>query len=83
MKKYLVDVYLPAINKHYDVYLPANKPIGEATTLLVKLAESLSDGKFKGTSDAVLLNSNDGKIINRDLNVFDAGIRNASMLILV
>ena len=83
MKKYLVDIFLPAINKHYDAYLPANKSVGEVTTLLVKLAESLSDGKFKGTSETVLLSANNGKILNRDLNVFDAGIRNATMLILV
>ncbi len=83
MKKYLVDVYLPSIGEHYDVYLPANKPIGEVTSLLVKIAESLSNGNFKGTSDTVLLSAVDGEIFNRDLNVFDTGIRNSSKLILI
>ena len=40
MRKFLVDVYLPALGKHYDVYLPAGKKIGEATQLIVKIAKN-------------------------------------------
>lgn len=83
MKKYLVDVYLPASGKHYDVYLPAGKQIGEATQLLIRLAESLSSGSFKGTADTVLVNADNGQPFNRSHTVYDAGIRNASRLILV
>lgn len=83
MKKYLVDVYLPASGKHYDVYLPAGKQIGEATQLLISIAESLSAGSFKGTPDTVLLNAGDGQPFNRTDTVYDAGIRNSTQLILV
>jgi len=48
MKKYLVDVYIPAIGKHYDTFLPANKKINEVTYLLAGIAESLSRGSYKG-----------------------------------
>lgn len=83
MKKYLVDVYLPAVSKHYDVYLPSEKQIGEATKLLVGLLESLSNGSYKGTADAVLLNAETGLPLNRNGTALDAGIRNGSKLILV
>ena len=83
MKKYLVDVYLPATGKHYDVYLPTGKQIGEATQLLVSIAESLSGGSYKGTADSLLLNANSGEPLNRDFTVYDAGIRNSSKLILI
>jgi hypothetical protein len=83
MKKYLVDLYLPATNKHYDVYLPTGKQIHEATQLLVTIAESLSGGGYKGTEDSLLLNADNGELINRDATVYDAGIRNASRLILI
>lgn len=83
MNKYLVDVYLPALGEHYDVYLPVNKSVGEATSLLVRIVESLSNGNFKGTSETVLLSAVDGEIFNRNLNVYDAGIRNSSKLILI
>jgi hypothetical protein len=83
MKKYLVDVFLPAINRHYDVYLPTGKQVNEATQLLVRIAESLSGGSYKGTEDSLLLNANSGELISRDVSVYDAGIRNSSRLILI
>ena len=82
MKKYLVDVYLPAAGRHYDVYLPAGKKIGEATRLLVDIAESLAGGSYKGTAESVLLRAESGEPINRGDTVYDAGIRNSSKLIL-
>ena len=83
MKKYLVDIYLPASGRHYDAYLPTGKQIGEATQLLVSIAESLSGGSYKGTPDAVLLDANNGEPFNRSDTVYDAGIRNSSRLILI
>ena len=83
MKKYLVDVYLPAVGKHYDVYLPTGKQISEATQLLVNIAESLSGGSYKGTADAVLIDAVNGEPLNRSETVYDAGIRNSSKLILI
>lgn len=83
MRKYLVDVYLPAANRHYDVYLPVGKKIGEATLLLITIAESISNGSYKGTKDSVLLNSADGEIYDKNMTVYDAGIHNSSKLILI
>lgn len=83
MRKYLVDLYLPAAGIHYDAYLPAGKTIGEASALLVKLVESLSDGSYKGTADSVLLNAENGEVYDRSATVYDAGIRNSSRLILI
>lgn len=83
MKKYLVDVYLPAIGKHYDVNLPAGKRISEATQLLIKLAESLSGGSFIGSRDSMLVYAINGEPLNENSTVYDAGIRNATKLILI
>lgn len=83
MKKYLVDVYLPAIGKHYDVYLPTGKRIGEATWLLANIAESLSGGSYKSTENTVLINALTGEPFNRSDTVSDTGIRNSSKLILI
>lgn len=83
MTKYLVDIYLPACGEHYDVYLPAGKLIGEATSLLVNIVSSLSDGNYTGTSDTVLINAKNGEVLDRNITVYDAGIRNSSKLILI
>lgn len=83
MEKYLVDVYLPASGEHYDAYLPAGKQIGETIQLLSGMLESLSGGSYKGTMDTVLLNANSGEPLKKNDTVYDAGIRNASKLILI
>ena len=83
MKKYLVDVYLPAAGKHLDVFLPSTKQIGEVIQLLVALTEPLSEGSYKGTSDTMLLNAITGEPYSLTDTVEKAGIRNASHLILI
>ena len=83
MKKYLVDVYLPAIGQHYDAYLPAERRVHEVTQLLVEIAEKLSDGAFAGTADTMLLDAFSGEILRSGATIYEAGIRNASHLILI
>jgi len=83
MKKYLIDLYLPSVGKHYDVYLPAGKKIGEATELLISIAESLSRGGYRGNENSVLINAKNSEPLDRNFTVHDAGIRNSEMLILI
>jgi len=83
MKKYLVDLYVPAAGQHYDVYLPAGKRIWEVIQLLAGMTAALSGGSFQGTKDSMLLNADNGHPFERNITVFDAGIRSASKLILI
>lgn len=83
MNKYLVDVYLPASGKHCDVFLPANKPIGEVISLLADTVVPLSGNSFEKTTDTVLINAANGEVYNFNITVFDAGIRNSTKLILI
>ena len=83
MEKYLVDIYLPACGKHYDAFLPMEKRIYEVTQLLVGMAGPLSGGSYKGTKDAMLLDAESGEPLLPNETVYDAGIRNASRLILI
>ena len=83
MKKYLVDIYLPAARKHLNVFLPNSKEIGEVIQLLIRVSEPLSGGSYKGSTDTMLLNATTGNPYDLNLTVEDAGIRNASQLILI
>ena len=83
MKKYLVSVYLPAAGRHLDVFLPSGKRIAEVIHLLVKVAESLTGGSYKGTQDAMLLNAESGVPYPLTHTVEEVGIRNATALILI
>lgn len=83
MKKYLVDVYLPAAAKHMDVFLPAGKLVAEVTQMLVTAAESLYGESYRATADAMLLWADSGLPCMRSATVEEAGIRSASRLILI
>ncbi|MCL1878772.1 MAG: EsaB/YukD family protein [Defluviitaleaceae bacterium] len=83
MKKYLVDVYVPSVSKHYDVLLPAEKKIGEATMLLVEIVESLSNKSYKGSQGSMLLRADNGVPLDKGATVFESKIRNATRLILI
>ena len=83
LQKYLVDVFLPAAGRHYDAFLPSNKPIREVTGLLVSIMNSLAGGSYRGTGDALLLDAETGERFDPDQTVEEAGIRNASRLILI
>lgn len=83
MKKYLVDVYLPTAGKHLNVFLPSTKEIGETIGLLVRVAEPLSSGSYKGSANTMLLDAVSGEPFDRSLTVEESGIRNASRLILI
>lgn len=83
MKKYLVDVFLPASGEHFDAFLPANKLIGEVISLLAETVVPLSGNSYKRTSDTVLINAANGEVYDFNTTVLDSGIRNAAKLILV
>ena len=82
MTKYIVDVFVPGIGTHYDVWLPAGKTIAEITDLLKNLVSSLSHGDYQGTMDSVLINADNGELFSQKLTVYDSGIKNSSSLIL-
>lgn len=83
MIKYLVDIHIPAAGRHLDAFLPANKQIGEVIVLLKEASEPLVGGSYRGTADAMLLNADTGLPYGQTLTVEEAGIRNASRLILI
>ncbi len=83
MKKYLVDVFLPTLGQHYDAYLPANKTVYETIALLSQIAESLSEGSFKGSNNTMLLDADSGEPYLMTDTIYKAGIRGASRLILI
>ncbi len=83
MKKYLVDVFVPSIENHYNAYLPSTRKVREVTQLLVKLAGSLTDGGYQATEKTMLLWADSGSRLDPELTVEEAGIRNSSHLILV
>ena len=56
--KILVTLVVPMIEKKYEVFLPANKKIGEIITLLSKGLTDVSNGYYIITNKEKLYNNN-------------------------
>ncbi|SDM84889.1 hypothetical protein SAMN05443253_10641 [Bacillus sp. OK048] len=83
MNKVLVEIFLPAANRSFDVYLPLESQMSEVLQLVSALLSDLSDGKYKATKSAVLCDATSGIIYNINMAVAELGIQNGSKLMLI
>ena len=81
--KVLIKLYIPEIDKVFDVFLPINKKIGNVIDLLDKAVLELSNGAFKGDFHTELINAYTGKTYEPDSLLKDTDIRNNTKLILL
>lgn len=76
MNKVLVEIFLPAADQSYDVYIPLESQMSEVLTLVSMLVTDLSDGKFKAMGSEVLCDAETGIIFNINMPVAELGIKN-------
>ena len=81
--KVLVEVYVPELDVKYNIFIPANKKIGNIILNLIKAANSLSQGAYPISENHALMNSDTCMIYNMDLNLKEAEILNGTKLILL
>ena len=82
MNKILVTLYVPMIDKEYDVFIPANEYIWRINKLLVKALSDLSDGTLPMDKNYVIANIDTGKIYEKNSIVINTDIRNSTKLVL-
>lgn len=82
MDKVLVDLYVPALNEHYDVYLPLSRKIYEVEELLSHMIQELSYERYNNP-DNVLCYYDTGKIINGNLRIIECDISIGTRLMLL
>ncbi|MBQ2745337.1 MAG: methyltransferase [Lachnospiraceae bacterium] len=83
MSYVIVEVYLPAAGKSYDIKIPRCSQMWEVCKLVGQALEELSDGLYKATEDLVLCHRATGTIFNINYSVEELGIMNGSQLILI
>ncbi|MEO2076657.1 MAG: EsaB/YukD family protein [Bacillus sp. (in: firmicutes)] len=84
MNKVLVEIFLPAANTSFDVYLPLESRMSEVLVLVSTLLSDLAAGKYKATAgNAVLCDASTGIIFNINMTVSELGIQNGSKLMLI
>lgn len=83
MDKILVEVYLPAGNKSYDVYIPLKSRLHEVLALLAGTFTELSIGYFTASEDTVICDMVSGTIFNINMSAEELGLKNGSKLMLI
>lgn len=79
--KVLVTVYVPEIEKSYDLYLPINKTIGSICNLLVLLINEDTSNAYPKKKNYALCNRYNSQLYKFSDYLRDTDIRNGSQLV--
>jgi len=82
MDKLLVEVYVPAISAHYDVFIPRDARVHELLDLISTAIERLSGSLFSRDSTA-LCDGETGRIYNNSIMVEEMNLQNGSRMMLI
>ena len=80
--KILVIIYVPLIEKEFDMYIPIVKKVGTIKNLIIKIVEEESEGIFINDNCKNLYDKITGEKIDNQIYVKDSSIKNGSKLIL-
>lgn len=82
MNKYYINVYVPILEEHFDLFIPAGKSVTNVTNLIIKSLTNITNGYYK-SEEAKLYFKDTGKLVDLTTIVKKSGIQNGSRLILV
>ncbi len=83
MDKVLVEVYVPVLDRSFDIFIPLRSPMFEVLELIKKAVKEMSDGRFIANENTAICHRENGTIININLSVYELEIRNGSKLMLI
>ena len=80
--KILVIVYIPMLEREYEIYVPTVKRVGTIKNLIIKVVEENSDGTFLNDGTKYLYDKITGEKIEDNLFVKYSNIKNGTKLVL-
>lgn len=81
--KILIELYIPLIEKNYDLYIPINKKIGTIKKLIEEGLEDLTDDAYQIKEYTNLFSKETGKIYDVNQTVRETDLKNGSKIILI
>jgi hypothetical protein len=81
--KVLVNIYVPSIDKSYDLFIPVNEVIWKITKLCIKSISDIENIELSIKDNYVLINKTTSKVYGVNEIVIETDIRNETELILV
>lgn len=81
--KILIRLYVPLIEKSYDLYIPINKKLGTIKRLIENGLVELTDNNYTISKETNFFSKDTGKIYNVNETVRDTDLVNGSKIILI
>lgn len=83
MDKVLIELYVPSMDKEYDMWLPIHRRISNIMNLMLKSLNEINDGNLVTSDIPRLYNKETSKFYNEDTFLRDTDIKNGTKLILI
>lgn len=83
MDKILIKLYVPSVEESFDIKIPLNKKVYEVILLLIKGIDEFCGWNYKPEQIPHLYNLLTEEVIDADLKVHDANIKNGMQLLLI
>ena len=77
MNKLFINLYIPALDESYDIFIPVNKKVGTVKNTIINSIKGLNIEDYK------LIGKEDGKIFDDNIYVKNSGIINGAKLVLL
>lgn len=81
--KYLVELFVPSIQKIYNIYIPVNRRVGNLILLLNKSVFELSNGEYHGNKNTCLYDRETGERLDANSLIRNTRIKNGSGIVLL
>lgn len=81
--KILIELFIPLIEKNYDIYIPVNKKIGTIKKLIETALVELTDNAYIIKDDTNFYSKETGQVYNVNHTVRETDIKNGSRIILI
>lgn len=81
--KILIELYIPLIEKNYDLYIPINKRIGTIKKLVEEGLTDLTDNDYVIKENSNFYSKETGEVYNVNLAVRETDLKNGSRIILI
>ncbi len=81
--KILIGLYVPLIEKSYDIYIPVNKKIGTVKKLIEAGLVELTDNSYIVKEDSNFYSKETGQIYDVNKSVRETDLKNGSRVVLI
>jgi len=83
LEKVLVCLYVPAVNRTFDIFVPLDLEIGELTKVLVNGVEYMCNGSYVPSKKEILNLQDPDVLLNPYSNLYSYGVKDGAKLVLI